>query len=114
MVFLLDISPTALFPAPLLVPAINTGRPLQGPLKVSAFLVVNQAQRLKNSLKQHFDYTERHLKSMGKKLNKNRLLQCKVMFYLIKRCGFVRLNVKQMEDMSEAPGGRMSNPHLLE
>lgn len=48
------------------------------------------------------------------KLNENSLLQCKVTFYLIKHHRFVRVDVKKAEGMSEAPGGGVNNPRLLE
>lgn len=102
MVFLLDTSPMALFPPPCLVSALNTLKSFAWSVWVPAFLAVNQSQSLKNSLKEHLDYTERHLKSMGKKkLNKNWLLQCKVTFCLIKHCRCVILNINKMEGMSE-------------
>lgn len=48
------------------------------------------------------------------KLNENSLLQCKVTFYLMKHHRFVRVDVRKMEGMSEAPGGGVNNPCLLE
>lgn len=48
------------------------------------------------------------------KLNENSLLRCKATFYLMKHHRFVRVDVRKMEGMSEAPGGGVNNPCLLE
>lgn len=48
------------------------------------------------------------------KLNENSLLRCKVTFYLMKHHRFVRVDVRKMEGMSEASGGGVNNPCLLE